>query len=185
MEEIFIFDILQLRVTGLNIPGILLIPEFKVLIDKDKTKDKKNSWDSFTYMFLMESFRSPLKGYSSIERQKESLKAADITVVSNELNIATEYYSNLNWNTPVLRMIKKMRKGLERLEGYYDVVNFTEKVDSGARKGTMLYDPKELVSIMKDAKQIIERVKELEELAKQEIESVAEARGGQQGGIFN
>ena len=54
----------------LNEPEILLIREFKALLDRDKTKTKTRVMKELTYIYLALDRKSPYSNYLEQERQE-------------------------------------------------------------------------------------------------------------------
>jgi hypothetical protein len=161
----------------LNIPELLLIEEFKKIIDNDKSKDKGQAFKYFTYIYLTQDPESPYVNFTRVEAEAQALSDISLKEVPDYVKIAAEKYHSIKYSTPVLRMIKKMEKGMKSLEDYFDTVNFIEKVDSGARKGTLLHDPKELIAIMKQAEFVIDSIKRLEKRALEELKQETATKG--------
>ena len=63
----------------LNEPEILLIKEFKDLLEKDKTKGKTLFWKELTYIYLAISWKSPYSQYTELERHEEALRDSGLT----------------------------------------------------------------------------------------------------------
>jgi hypothetical protein len=56
--NVFLYDNLN-RQLELNEPEILLIKEFKALLDRDKTKHKDKAFRELTYIYLALDWKSP------------------------------------------------------------------------------------------------------------------------------
>jgi hypothetical protein len=56
--NVFNYDNLN-KSLEINEPEILLIREFKALLDKDKTKDKEQATKELTYIYLALDWKSP------------------------------------------------------------------------------------------------------------------------------
>lgn len=76
--NVFIYDKAHGRLE-VNEPEILLIKEFKALLDRDKTKDKSKSFRELTYIYLAIDWKSPYCQYSEQERHQEALLDSNIT----------------------------------------------------------------------------------------------------------
>jgi hypothetical protein len=168
-----IFDYKNSKIS-LNTPELELIQEFKVLFTKSNPHPPLQY---FTFIYLFVDPRSPYAGFSEDERREKALIDSELKSIEPELETACEFYHKICYSTPVLRMIKKMERGMEQLEKYFDIVNFEQLVESGARKGTPLYDPKELINVMKQADFIIDQIKKLETRALDELVESSSVRG--------
>jgi len=161
----------------LNKKEILLVKEFKDIWESDKTKDKKEAYKAFTYLYLVCDFGSPIRDLEN--KEEKALESSGLKQIDEKIKKAIEIYNQINYSKPTLKMIANMNKAIEELGIYFKTVNFTEKVQSGARKGTLLYDPKELMVIMKQAEIILDQVKKLEKRAIEEMKAESQyARGG-------
>lgn len=171
-----LFDYENYNLT-LNKKEILLVKEFRDIWEADKTKDKKNAFKAFTYLYLVCDFASPIRDLE--DKEKRALESAGLDKIDEKIEKAVKVYNEINYSKPTLKMISNMNKAMNELGIYFRTVNFVEKVQSGARKGTLLYDPKELMVIMKQAGDILDQVKKLEKRAIEEMNlEEGTARGG-------
>ena len=81
--NVFIYDGLNKRLE-LNQPELLLVKEFKALLDRDKTKGKSQAFKEFTYIWLAIDWKSIYSQYTELERHEESL--ADSGITEKEFN---------------------------------------------------------------------------------------------------
>ena len=63
----------------LNEPEMLLIREFKALLDRDKTKTKTRATKELTYIYLALDWKSPYSNYLEQERHEEALADSGLT----------------------------------------------------------------------------------------------------------
>lgn len=176
--KIFVYDNYKLT---LNTPEILLVPEFKKIWDLDKSEDKSKAFEVFTYAYLMEDFRSPFRNYTDEERHQEAKNASGLRQRKIEAKTTERLlsrYRELMEQNKILSMISSMYKSLDKLKVYFETINFEEKVESGARKGTHLYSPTELIKVIKEAKFLMETIKHLEEQAREELAEDTVTKGG-------
>ncbi len=166
-----IFDYTNYTLT-LHMPEILLVREFKQVLDKDKSKEKEKAFSIFQYGFLVKDFKSPYKDYTEDERITEALKDTGLTEATLKEEYVKEFlfkYQQILDSNRILRMISSVYRTLDELEIYFKTVNFTEKVEHGARKGTLLYDPLDLLKTIKEVKTLIDTIKHLEQQAREEL----------------
>jgi len=76
MTDFFEYDNGVLELTDCN---ILLLREFKALMDRDKTKGKTKLMKELTYIYLAISWKSPYNNYSEQERHEEALNDSGLT----------------------------------------------------------------------------------------------------------
>ena len=95
MQKIFLYDNVNNRIE-LNVPEILLIREFKALMDKKRNitpKDKEGklgtqAFKEFTYIWLALDWLSPYADYAEQERHQQN----SMTQYSGQLVENTELY---------------------------------------------------------------------------------------------
>jgi hypothetical protein len=150
----------------LNVPEILLIPEFEVINNKPK------SIDYFKYIFLMINWRSPYKDYEQEIRHRESLKSSNLKSedITTDVLVCMGKYKEIIDSNSVISLLRGMTASVHKFEKYFDNIDFTTKVESGARKGTMLYDPMEYLNVMKRAKDIFDSIKQLSKTLEEELQ---------------
>jgi len=78
-------------------PSSLTIPEFKIIWDRDKTKDKVNATKELTYITFIcdNSHDNPYRNYSGTDRHDILIKDFPITV-DTTISIAIEKYKLLS-----------------------------------------------------------------------------------------
>lgn len=159
---------------------VSLVKEFKTILDKDKSKDKQQALNYFKYLYLCENPKSPYYDFLEEERHTYALKDSNLKDVPDYVLEAKTLYHTLIYNKPVLRMLESMKKAMKSMEEYFETVNFYAKIDSGPKKGALLYSPKELLDVMKNAHYIIDQVKALEKRALEELKEDAKVKGSQE-----
>ncbi|MCS7317131.1 MAG: hypothetical protein NZZ41_02260 [Candidatus Dojkabacteria bacterium] len=159
---------------------VVLIKEFKTILDRDKSKDKKQATKYFTYIYLTQDPQSPYANFTEEEAHRTALEDIGLKEVPDYVIEACKKYRYIVYNRPVLRMLKKMTKAMLALEEYFETVNFTEKIESGQRKGALLHDPKQLLAVMERASKIIDQVKLLEQRAIEELKTDTSVKGQQE-----
>ena len=83
--NVFNYDNLNKQLE-INEPEILLVREFKALLDRDKTKRKEKATRELTYMYLAIDYKSIYSQYSEYERHEEALN--DSQLPEEEFNAA-------------------------------------------------------------------------------------------------
>lgn len=156
---------------------VVLIKEFKEILNRDKSKEKKQAVKHFTYIYLTQDPQSPYSNFTEEEAHLAAMEDAGLKEIPDYVIKACEKYKYMVYNRPVLRMLKKMTKAMMALEEYFETVNFTEKIESGQRKGALLHDPKQLLAVMERASKIIDQVKLLEQRAMEEMKTDTSVKG--------
>ena len=54
-------------------PSRLIVPVFKQLYDRDKSKDKTQAFKEFSYIYFLLDFKSPYAGYPN-DKKEEAIK---------------------------------------------------------------------------------------------------------------
>jgi hypothetical protein len=183
-----IFDYKDFKLS-IAVPEVLLIPEFKEIWEKDKTKDKQYSFKVFTYVFLMYDWKSVFINYDKEEKHNESFLASGLKESDLEkkeiVDLCLKYESIMN-NDLTIVVINAMKESIHQFKQYFKEINFTEKVESGARKGSLVYSVSDYMRTMKDADQIFDTIDKLEEKLKEKLSnSETSSRGSNSVGYFN
>jgi hypothetical protein len=174
---------------SLNIPEILLIPEFKEVLDSDKSKDKTFAFKIFTYGYLLLDWNSPFREYSDEDRKKESLISSGLNEkdIENELvkRFTNKYEEILNSNR-IIRSIKSTWTMLDKLDDYANTVDLTMIIESGPNKGKLVHSVKEVRDTIKQMEELILKAKNLRNVLKEEMqEEGVKSRGNNSIGYFN
>lgn len=146
-------------------PEILLIPEVKVLWDRDSSKDKIRAYKELSYIYFLYDFKSPYQNvdeqHRELEVKKDFLKDEKYPIDKDFQN-AIDKYINLQI-TPSLRLLNAARGAQEKLTTFFK------------DKGT---DDKNYTSNLEKIGKIIESIDKLEERVKKEIKTDEKIRGG-------
>ena len=170
----------------LNKPGILLVHEFKEVWDSDKSRDKKNAFKVFQYIYLVADWNSPYVDYLEAEKHKSAMKDAGLTQAKvSDLKDALKKYEEIQNSNRIIRYIKSTWKMLDELENYGNNVNLTETVDSGPRKGSLVHSVKDVRDTVKQMEELIHKAKGLREVLKEEMKEETKSRGNTPTGYFN
>ena len=128
-------------IVGTNItidPTSLVVPEFKKLWDRDKTKDKKNAINELTFIvFLLNpSRKNPYSNYSEADRKEMLMTDYHISKIDPLVEEACEKYKKLTL-TRYKRVITAALESTDKLTEYYKAIdsrdadfNITEYLNS-------------------------------------------------------
>src|SRR5678815_2146467 len=104
----------------LNKPWIYLIPEFDVLLKRDKgspgdtqARRKLKATREFTYIYFFKDFSSPLRDWETKERHDEALRYASLTDkdIDDKVKEAIEMYEKLMQHASrSLRTLRSVQK---------------------------------------------------------------------------
>lgn len=129
----------------LNKPWIMLIPEFAVLLRRDKGSegdyrgDKKlKARREFSFIYFDLDFTSPIREWDEHDRRQEAMRYAGLEEkdIDNDVMTAHAVYDQLlKGSSRSLRTLKSVEVSLDQLDNYFETINFT-KTD---KKGELLH----------------------------------------------
>lgn len=153
--RLFEIDI-ETSTVALNKPWIMLVPEFKALLDRDKGSagdyrgDKKlKARKEFTYIYFLTDFASPLTDWEESEKLKEALYYAGLEEKDIDAKVLTanKKYDEIQLkNAPSLKTYRALLKSRDEMDKFYENLDMT-KTD---KMGKLLYDPASVVKSAKD-----------------------------------
>ncbi len=165
-------------------PQAILIKEFKVLWERDKSKNKKIASFELGFVYYMMHWRSPYSKYS-LEGDERKEKIIE-DVFSNEkwrpdekVMVACDKYEELS-SSVLMLLLKDAQISIETLRKYFREVDLAEEDE----KGKLKYTAKDLIANLKALGDVVVGVKKLEaEVAKELVEG-SSIKGGGQAGAF-
>ena len=156
-------------VLELNEPEILLIREFKALLDRDKTKTKTRVNKELTYIYLALDWKSPYSNYLEQERHEEALADSGLT--------------EAQFNDPIFReACRKYRKLQESARRAADqfIDYFETIVDLNERdiNGKPIFSAEKVMKEMAQLSNVHEQLITLEKEVKESVSQESTTRGG-------
>ena len=183
-------------------PVVKVISEFRLLIAKDKDRNKREVLKWFAYIYYTNDYRSPYFNLPSDERRKQILKQLELPAnfkEFKELNDATERYLQFQ-DTAAVLSLKAIREGLvvssrvinmltSRTEAMLEkVMEATENGDDDEDTFDQIDAVTKGVTRMLDLSdklpKAISTITALEEEVKKEQANDSKIRGGGQRGAF-
>lgn len=162
-----------------------LIPEFKALLALSYNRQpgdlegrkRQRAEKEFQYIWFMLSPRSPYREYNTKEREEEvfSLLGMKPKDCSNELLAAMKKYEELNY-TRVMRLITSAEGAVDKLRGYYDTLQFTEKTTSGS----LVNRPTEVINSLSQLEKVATALTKLAYRQQHEDGRIVSSRGEQE-----
>jgi len=151
---------------------VKLVPEMQALLTlkynkgpKDNDGRKKYRLKSeLKYLYLVYSVKSPYKDYSETERRVEALldcKFPHDWKESDELVALIPKFLKGN-QSKFVRLLATAEKSLDKLEGYLNSVDFTERKENG----DLANKPKDVVDLLKTLPGLAQTLQELEQQVK-------------------
>lgn len=146
-------------------PDTLVIPEFRVLWERDKSKDKAMAYKELSYVYYYADFKSSYQNYTEDDREskvrddfiRDSKWRADKDVIA-----AVAKYEEMQV-TPTLRLLQAAKVAVDKLAAYFresepEDRNYTSNLDKLGK--------------------IVESLDKLEEKVKKEQSTQGRIRGG-------
>jgi hypothetical protein len=145
-------------------PEILIIPAFKEIWDKDKTKDKINALQTLAYIYfkydLKSRYRNSYQGKELDERIKEDLFGSKTFKFTNDISGAEKIYDSLQ-TSKSLKLLLAAESAMDQITNYFS--NFDlENIEEADR-------PDVINKLMRNLKEVDEVSSKLE-TAKKKIE---------------
>ena len=185
VNDIFLYNSSTNQIE-LNTPEILLVDEFKQLLDEKRNKCKEDpkgkfglrAFREFTYIWLAIDWNSLYKDYSIPERHKEALKDGEITEEEWEdptFRAACRKYRDLQNSSRAVKILNASRKAVDRITDYFNEINPMERDEE---TGKPIWKVKDIQSELSNIPKLLEELRAVEDLVKQEMIESNNNRGG-------
>ena len=172
---------------------ILLIKEFKALLDNTRNKSKSDpegeikerAQKEFTFMFLYLDWESPYFKYPEEDRQQASFDDSGLTeeqMNDPEFIEACKKYNELQDKIQELRLLKGCMLTIESIIYYSEHIDVNERNPSD---GKPIYKTKDVIMEIKNARELIKTVRDLEKEVKEGVSDESSVRGGVELGYFD
>lgn len=154
-------------------PEALLIPEFAILWDRDKSKNKSRAISEFTYIEFLCSVKksNPFHGYSDEERPAK-IKAfifknkETIDTSCSDVIAATIVYRQLMIDSSTsMQYYLSVKTGIHKMIKFYQELDLTEKND----KGVLVYKVSDVTAAITKANEMLQNLSSLRERVEQEM----------------
>jgi hypothetical protein len=169
-----LFDIVGSTITLK--PESLIVPEFKKLWNRDKSKDKKKAIDEISYVVFLcdKSDKNPYKNYSEMDRMEMLQKDFDIQEVDKLIQEAVDKYKVLS-TTRYERVVHAALDSLEDIEDYYTGIKQKDKKE---------FDITEYLNSMEKLGKAIKSLRELEKQLEADRAEGNKVRGASEIGLY-
>ena len=172
-----LFEVNEFGEAVVNKPWLSLIPEFQNLfrlpggkISYERSEGKK--YIAFIYFTL--DFSSPLREWEEDKKRIEALKYTGLTeqdIKQPRVKAAIEYYEMLQSSVcRALRSYKAAQKGLDKMDEYFENIDFTQT----DKQGKLLYTPNQYIDNIAKTNKAYD---ELEKLAKRVDTELTQSTG--------
>lgn len=154
----------------------LTIPEFKIIYERDKSKDKSLAFNELCYVYHMADYKSTYHNYTDLEKEPKILNDYFKGSKWKPDNIITEAiikYRELQ-ETPSMKLLISAKKGISKLIAFYNDVDLN--LTNG--KGDLLYKERDLSFSLGNIGKVVESLDKVEEKVKKEQVRESKVRGG-------
>ena len=157
-------------------PEALLIPEFKDLWERDKTKDKLKAYRELSYVYFTSDYKSPYRS-SLTEDRLHTVVAKDFMKDPNyeacpKVRAAIDKYKELQ-KTPSMRLLDASVQTVHKLTNYLQDIDLNER----DKNDKPLYKLSEITSSLKNTGGIVESLVKVREGVEREVSQQATLRG--------
>ena len=149
-------------------PEALLIQSFKLLWDRDKSKDKSTAMKEIAYVYFMTDFKSPYDRYDSEEKKLQV--GADIVgngkyTPDDKVVAAMTTYKNLQ-QTFSMKFLESAKVAAKELMNFFNSVDLNERTNSGG----VVYKPVDITNALSQSVKVIEALDKWTEKVQKEQE---------------
>ena len=185
INKIFLYDNVNNRIE-LNTPEILLVREFKQLMDNKRNICKQDpkgtkglrAFKEFLYIWLAIDWQSIYSDYSEQERHQEALKDAQLTEEEfndPEFRAACRKFKAIQESNRSIKMLKAAQNTVDSFIDYFNTLDLTA-VDP--QTGKFLNKTKDVITEISSLHKVHEELIILENAVKKEISESSSVRGG-------
>lgn len=186
IQNIFQYDNMNNRIE-LNVPEILLVKEFAMLMDKKRNvcqEDPKGEYGlrafrEFTYIWLAIDWKSPYNDFSEQERHQESLIDSQLTEEefnNPEFRAACRKYRELQESNRSIKMLHAAQGMVDKFIDYFNTIDPVNDIDT--QTGKPIYKVKDIMTEISNLHKVHEELKVLESMVKQDLTQTSTIRGG-------
>lgn len=180
--NVFSFNSLN-KSLEINEPEILLVREFKALVDRDFTSMKEKVTRELAYIFLAIDWKSPYSQYSEQERHEEALNDSGLT--ESEFNDpifreACRKYRALQDSNKSIKLLEAAKRAADQFIDYFDtIVDLNERDNNGKP----IFQAEKVMKEMAQLHKVHEELITLENEVKKELTEQSTIRGGGEDGF--
>lgn len=164
-------------------PEKIAVPEFLVIWNDDKSKDKVKAEKLLTYIYFLCDYNSPYAIYPENEREailiQDYMQGYKKEIKKSNVQQAIEKYKSFQQTTS-MKLLEAAKVACNKLSDYFHQIDFTELDDDGKP----IYNAKDVALNLKSIGGIIESLNKTTEQVKKEITSSSKIRGGGEAGEY-
>lgn len=185
VQDLFVFNNVLNRVE-LNMPEVLLIKEFKDLMEPKRNICKEDpkgqlglrAFREFTYIWLAICWKSIYADYDEQERHREALKDAEMTEEefnNPEFRAACRKFRQIQESNKSIKLLNAAKAMVDKFVDYFTLA---DPLDRDEQTGKPIYKVKDIQVEMQNLTKVHETLIQLETQVKKEIEASSSLRGG-------
>ena len=177
MQKLFTYNQQAHRVE-LNMPEVLLIKEFRILSDEDKTKDKSLLFKQISYIHLALAWDSPYAQYSEQERHEEALRDAELTEEQfnhPSFRAACRKYRELQEANKSILLLRSARLAADQFILYFENLDLSER---DPNTGKPVFSAEKVMKEMNMLNTVHQSLIDLENRVKKELAEQSQIRAG-------
>lgn len=185
MLHIFQYDNTKDRVI-INKPEILLIKEFKELMDDERNicdEDPKGSkhllaYKEFTYIWLALDWQSFYSDYSEQERHQAALQDSQLTreqFNDPKFRAACRRYRDIQESIISIKLLKSSQEMVNKFIDYFHSLDPQER---DPQTGKPIWKVKDIQAELTNLPKVIDQLKQVEGYVKKEMQEQSQLRGG-------
>ena len=185
IQDIFVYNN-QINRVELNTPEILLVKEFKALLEPNRNKCKEDpsglmglrACREFTYIWLAICWKSIYADYDEQERHQEALKDAEMTdeeFNNPEFRAACRKFKAIQESNKSIRLLHSANSMVDKFIDYFET---TDPMEKDEQTGKPIYKVKDIQAEMKNLIDVHSTMVELENQVKKQITEKSSIRGG-------
>lgn len=162
----------------INEPEILLVKEFKALLDRDKTKHKDRVTKELSYIYLAIDWKSPYNQYSEQERHDEAINDSGLTEAEFNDPIfreACRKYRNLQESNKSVKLLEAAKRAADQFVDYFDTIVDLNERD---QNGKPIFSAEKVMKEMAALHKVHEELVTLENQVKKELTEQSTIRAG-------
>ena len=170
----------------LNGPDLLLISEFKALMNDERNKCKEDptgkehlrAFREFTYIYLAIHWQSPYRDDPEQERHSYALKDSGITEEefnNPEFRAACRKFRNLQESNRSIKMLNAAQNTVDKFIDYFNNIDIEER---DPQTGKPIFKTKDVMSEISKLHEVHEELMILDAAVKKELSEQSSIRGG-------
>ena len=178
-------------------PEIKIIPEFKLLITRDKDRKKRGAFAELAYVYFMVSYKSPYSIYHKTERSQRIIREVKLPEgwrPDAAIDKAMVKYDDLQM-TPAMKSLVSIKESLltsskvidalrERIELSLSMVDSEDEEGEGMDIGDVVKSVTQLINLAEKIPTAIDSIESLEDKVKKEQTNDRKIKGGGTTSLF-